>query len=127
HGPIMGIDYSGIIHKWSWWHNATSSGNRTLQDDIAVIAGRLNAYDGSSGDGYRPDDHGGTLASATALPYFGATQSIMGIVERMEDVDMFSFQSTGGRYSIVAGRDAPSGVDVKLSIYDAAGEMIAYE
>jgi fibronectin type 3 domain-containing protein len=125
HGPIMGVDYSGVIHKWTWWHNSTSGGATSLQDDMAVIASDL---DNLGGDGYRPDIHGSVMnAGTTALQTFGSTQSIVGIIERLSDVDAFKFTSTGGRYAIVAGRDAPSGVDLKLSIYNASGQLIATE
>ena len=55
------------------------------------------------------------------------TQSAVGIIERLSDADAFSFTSSGGRYSITAGRDAPSGVDLKLSIYNSSGTLIASE
>jgi fibronectin type 3 domain-containing protein len=125
HGPIMGIDYSGIIHKWTWWHDSSGDGAYTLQDDMRVIT---NDLDNFGGDGYRPDDFSGTMnASTTALTAFGVTQSRVGIIERLTDSDAFAFTSTGGRYAIVAGRDAPSGVDLKLSIYNAAGQLLASE
>ncbi len=37
------------------------------------------------------------------------------------------FLSTGGTYNISIGRDNPSGVDTKVTIYDAAGNMLAYD
>ena len=55
------------------------------------------------------------------------TQSATGIIERLTDADSFSFTSSGGRYSISAGRDAPSGVDLKLSIYNSSGTLLAVE
>ncbi len=39
----------------------------------------------------------------------------------------FSFNSTGGTYNISVGRDNPSGVDVKVSIFDANGNLLAFE
>jgi VCBS repeat-containing protein len=126
HGPLMGVDYDGVIHKWTTWHR-TGDNPGTRQDDMAVIAGDLDNY---GGDGYRPDDFGGTagsIANATPLAVTGVTQAITGIVERLTDVDTFSFTSTGGRYAIAAGHDNPSGVDLKLSIYNSSGTLVATE
>ena len=122
HGPIMGIDYSGIIHKWTTWHSRT--GANVLQDDMAVIAADLDNF---GGDGYRADDVGGSIATAMALTTIGTTQAKVGIIERLTDVDVFSFASVGGTYSILVGRDNPSGVDVKVSILDATGAVLSQE
>jgi fibronectin type 3 domain-containing protein len=122
HGPIMGIDYAGIIHKWTTWHNR--NGATVLQDDMAVITADLDNY---GGDGYRTDDFGGSIATAAALTTIGTTQASVGIIERLTDVDMFSFASVGGTYSILVGRDNPSGVDVKVSVLDATGAVLAQE
>ena len=122
HGPLMGVDYSGIIHKWTTWHRANSTTG--IQDDIAVIAGDLDNF---GGDGFRADDFGGTIAAATKLITSGPTQAIVGIIERLADVDMFSFDSLGGYYNIMVGRENPSGVDVRVSIFDAIGNLMASE
>lgn len=123
HGPIMGIDYSGTIHKFFLGHNATSTGVTTLQDDIAIIAAEIAAQAG--GDGFRIDDFGNSIATAAALPTSGAAQWSSAIIERMGDVDAFSFTSAGGMYALSAAPDAPSGVDLKLEIYAADGTLIA--
>lgn len=121
HGPLMGLDYTGVIHKWSAWHDSTDVA--TLQDDMARIAADLDNF---GGDGYRPDDFNGTIATATPLTVVDSTtQSRVGIIERLTDADAFSFSSDGGRYAIMVGRDAPSGVDVKISVYDSAGILLA--
>lgn len=85
-----------------------------------------NAYTGYTGDGYRPDDYAGTPAAATAMTFDGATQSVTGIIERLSDADAFSISvSDAGRYTISATREEPAGVDVKLSIYDSTGVLVA--
>ena len=125
HGPIMGVDYSGVIHKFTWLHPTSSPS--TLQDDIARIAGviKSHAATGYTGDGFRPDDYGGTIATATALAVDGNLQTITGIIERPTDLDAFSFLVTGGRYLVSALHDNPSGVDLTLSIYDSSGLLLA--
>ncbi len=122
HGPIMGLDYTGVIHKWTTWHNRNAA--NVLQDDMAVIAADLDNY---GGDGYRLDDFAGTIATAAPLTAVGITQAKVGIIERLTDVNMFSFVSTGGTYSILVGRDNPSGVNVKLSVLDASNNVLASE
>jgi regulation of enolase protein 1 (concanavalin A-like superfamily) len=123
HGPLMGVDYDGFVHKWTWGHPSSSPTN--LQDDMAVIANKIKAAPGYTGDGYAPDGHGGTIAAATALSTSGVAQYATGIIERLTDIDAFSFASSGGRYSIFVTRDAPSGVDTTLSIYDGGGVLLA--
>jgi hypothetical protein len=123
HGPIMGVDYDGFVHKWFIGHNDTSPS--TLQDDIAVIAAQIRRFEPTGGDGFLPDDFGNTIATATPLPVRGAAQWTPGVIERLTDVDAFSFTSTGGAYAISATPDAPSGVDLKLDIYAPDGTLLA--
>ena len=128
HGPLMGVDYSGTIHKWTMGRVSSSAG--AIQDDMATIANRIKnaAGAGYTGDGYRPDDFGNTIATATPLQFTGNTQSIVGIIERLNDADAFSFVvSDFGRFNISLGRENPSGVDAKLSLYDSSGTLIARE
>ncbi len=124
HGPIMGVDYAQSVHKWFIGFHTNSAS--VLQDDVATISGRINAYDGS-GDGFRPDEVGGTIASATVLTNDGTTQSAAGIIERMNDVDAFSFTvaSAANNTVITATPDSPSAVDLKLEIYAADGSLVA--
>ena len=91
-----------------------------------MIAGSIDAIDGA-GDGYRPDDQLGTsTATATALTLVDSTtQAKIGIIERLTDQDWYSFTSASGTYNILVGRDNPSPVDVKISIYNSAGTLIA--
>jgi len=125
HGPIMGVDYSGTIHKFINGHNSTSIGATTLQDDIAIIAAKIAVYQPAGGDGFRADDFGNSIATASALSTLGAAQWTSAIIERLHDKDVFSFTSTGGWYGISAAPDAPSGVDLKLEILAADGTLIA--
>ncbi|QOV89185.1 hypothetical protein [Humisphaera borealis] len=126
HGSIMGVDYSGTIHKFILGHNSTASGVTTLQDDIAVIANKIKPYQAVGGDGMRADDFGNTIATATALPVSGAAQWTSGIIERLTDADAFSFVvSSDGTYALSAAPDAPSGADLKLSVFTAGGELLA--
>jgi regulation of enolase protein 1 (concanavalin A-like superfamily)/fibronectin type 3 domain-containing protein len=132
HGPIMGLDFDGIIHKWSNWHGSlnftTGLPDATQrQDEVAIIAAALNAVDGA-GDGFRPDDFTGTsIGTATALTVTGNTFTKAGIIERINDSDWFSFTASGGAYDITVAREAPSGLDTRVLVYNSAGTIIASE
>ena len=125
HGPLMGVDYAQTIHKWFIGHPSSSASS--LQDDIAVIAGKIKARQPAGGDGFRADDHGGTIATARALtPAADSSRTIAGIIERMADIDVFSFTTTGAGVSVVSVVPTkPSGLDAKVEIYDAAGVLVA--
>ena len=129
HGPIMGVDFDGLVHKWSIGHPSdvyvgTPGSPATVQDDLFFISGQIRRF-APWGDGYAADDHAGSFAAATAMGRNGAVRSARGIIERQADVDAFSFTSAGGSYAIAAGRDTPSGVALKLEVYDAAGRLLA--
>jgi hypothetical protein len=120
----MGVDYSGTVHKWYIGRSSSSVG--TLQDDLAIIAGKIKTYEPAGGDGFRPDDFGNTITTASPLVSDGAgLQSASGIIERMSDVDAFSFVASGGGVGVSAIPTAPSGLDARLEIYDAQGNRIA--
>lgn len=125
HGSIMGQDSIGKVHKFFIGHNQTSSGVSTLQDDIAVIANKIKVYQAAGGDGFLADDFGNTIATATPLPVRGTAQWIPAVIERLSDVDAFSFTSSGGVYALSAAPDLPSGVDLKLEVYAADGTRLA--
>lgn len=118
-GFLMGVDYSGTVKKWSIGHTTNAS---SLQDDLAVIATDLDNY---GGDGYRPDDFGNTIATATPLIVSGAMQTHTGIIERYTDLDVFSFTSPGGPTAITVAPEVPSGLDAILEVRDGSNSLIA--
>jgi hypothetical protein len=122
HGPIMGVDFAQSVHKWFIGH--PSGSNSSLQDDVAIIANAIKTATGI-GDGFRADDYGNTIATATPLTANASgVDSATGIIERMTDVDAFSFSSTGGRTWVDVNPVGPSGLAPKVEIYDAAGNLI---
>ncbi|MCY2974021.1 MAG: fibronectin type III domain-containing protein [Planctomycetota bacterium] len=122
HVPIMGVDFAPRIRKFIIGHTSDAS---VLQDDIAVIASDIKARQPAGGDGFRADDYQGTIATATPLTFDSDVHYVSGIIERLTDVDAFSFASNGLPLSIRAAADTPSGVDLKLEIYDASGVLLA--
>ena len=123
HGPIMGVDYAQYVHKWFIGHNSNSPNG--LQDDLSIISGKIKAKEAVGGDGYRPDDFGGTIATATPLTVTGAIQSASGIIERMTDADAFSFAATTKRITLDVSPISPSAFAPKVEIYDSAGNLLA--
>ncbi|WP_162659645.1 FG-GAP-like repeat-containing protein [Tuwongella immobilis] len=129
HGPLMGVDFDGVVHKWIIGHPDNNPSliddpaPSLLLDDVAIIAGELDDY---GGDGFRPDEHGNTLATATALTVSGTDRLGTGIIERLTDADLFSFQiASAGRYLIASTPEYPSGIELKHEILDSAGNLLA--
>jgi regulation of enolase protein 1 (concanavalin A-like superfamily) len=124
HGPLMGIDFAGTVHKWFNGHPTTSP--LEVQPDVEVIASKIAPYQGSSGDGFAPDDFGNTIAAATTMTVSGAgLQTASGNIERLDDSDAFRFTANGGPLNIDATPVGVSGVDLKLEIYKPDGTLVA--
>ena len=121
HGPLMGIDYAQDVHKWFIGHPGDSAG--LLQDDVAVIAGKISAIAG--GDGMRRDDYNTSVARPRPLPGTGGTFAASGVIERLNDVDAFSFASPGGPVRIDVAPPDPVMLDAKLELYTRGGTLIA--
>ncbi len=120
--PIMGNSYSA--ERGLWWRGRDTR-NR-LQDDLAVITRSVNGF------GYRPDDHGGSIASATpmdAVPapeQFGPIFVADGIIGQITDLDVFSFTVEPGPISIVADvAEYGAMLDLSLLLSDSAGNLLA--
>lgn len=128
HGALMGVDYRKDVNKWTLGHPSDSASVHpasALQDDIAVIANVIKKYQPTGGDGFRPDDFGGTIATATALTASAGVRSKQGIIERMADVDTFWFTTAGVGAVISVVPTRPSGLDAKVEVFDAAGVLVA--
>ena len=122
HGPIMGVDFAQSVHKWTIGHPSNSA--TTLQDDLPRIASEIKPYQPPGGDGFRADDFGDTIATATALSLTGSEMTTSGWIERMNDVDAFSF-TIDGPFGIAAVPHGVSGVDLKLAVYAGDGTLLA--
>ena len=140
--PIMGVDFAG---KFSSWQEGFTGSGMNAQDDIAVIRNTListyNSFPGGTytGDGFRPDEHGNTLGSATPLSLSSSgnttTGSATGIIERYGDTDMFSFNWGGGDLSmtaeavknVAASPEYGSSLGMNLKLYNDSGEVIGQD
>ena len=116
--PIMGVGY---YQNLTTWHNGTSSlGSTTYQDDMSVISATNNGF-----GGYRSDDYGNTISSAT--PLSGTTTLTgSGIITRTSDVDVFSFQTGAGsvNFTINPAQYGPN-LDILAQLLNSNGTVIA--
>jgi len=117
--PIMGAGYYKSLVQWSRGEYDQANNQ---EDDLAIISGQ-------NGFGYRPDDHGSSMATASPLrDGFGITEiSAAGIIERNTDLDFFSFTiNVSGtiQLDIDPFRRSPN-LDILARLYDSGGAEIA--
>jgi hypothetical protein len=117
--PIMGNSY--LARRGLWWYGTSSVAATAIQDDMSVISSNSNGF------GYRADDYGGTIPTASALTLSGTTAvSGAGVIERTTDTDMFSFVSGGGSVSLSVNPSTAGGMlDAKIDLRDANGTVLA--
>jgi hypothetical protein len=118
--PIMGAGYSRQVVQWS---RGEYAGATNLQDDLAIITGSVTTpYTPlGNGFGFRPDDHGNTVETATE--FVGAELS--GVIEQSTDVDFFQF--TTFKKIVIDVQPAPLGpmLDIFAEILDTSGTVLS--
>lgn len=116
--PIMGVGYYQQLATWS--KGEYGSANNT-QDDLAIITNTSVNF------GYRPDDAGNTVATATAANQVGGSVTFSGVIERTTDVDVLSFTASAGNVTFAVNNATLSpNLDVRAEIRDAAGNVLAF-
>lgn len=114
--PIMGVGYYSNLVQWSKGEYA--SANNT-EDDLSIITS-LNGFD------YRTDDVGDSNLTAVAMQTDGISRSANGIIETRDDVDIFTFTTTGGAVSFtISGDSASQNLDIAVMLTDANGQTSA--
>ncbi len=115
--PTMGLSYYST--RGLWW-KGTSVTSSNIQDDMAVLASATDGF------GYRPDPHGGTIATAETLLPIGNALSAAGVIDTPTSVDDYKF-TTGSGLVTFNLNVAPYGatLDGKLQVLDLTGQMIA--
>ena len=116
--PLMGAWSTSRI---STWHNGQSTlGANIYQDDLAVLTNSTNGF------GYRSDDHAGSSGSATPLNFDGSYWTGAGIIESNNDVDVFSFSTSGGalRFDVDVASYAPN-LDAFVELRDSSNQLVA--
>ncbi|MBW3130416.1 GEVED domain-containing protein [Hymenobacter profundi] len=118
--PIMGVGYYVPVAQWSKGEYPYAN---NMEDDLLKIS-TMNGF------GYRADDHGNDLASATPL-VVGAGGVVsgaanQGVISTTTDVDVFSIKHAGGPLALSVRPDpAHPNLDVLLTLRDAAGTVVA--
>jgi hypothetical protein len=113
--PIMGDGYYKSLVQWSKGEYANANNQ---EDDLTIIS--------NNDIGYRADDYGNTTTAATLLTMDAAGNvSNKGIIERTEDVDMFSFITGGGPVNLIFNPNPyyPT-LDILATLYDSTGRAI---
>jgi hypothetical protein len=140
--PIMG---DNLASDRTTWHDGPINvrwvedfGAQWInQNNMQVIAAAIDGATNARDDGYRPDDHGNTMPTATPLaaanPRVGgkgpasALQSVTGIIHKTSDVDYFSFHVEGTtqvRFTVDVAPVGPN-LDIKLEVRNSRGKVIA--
>ena len=110
--PIMGWTNYGL----SQWDKGEYTRSNNQEDDLSII---------TTGHGfdYRLDDHGSTVATATALDAddVDLPPVVEGIIEQTTDVDYFSFTvpSDGDCVITVTPDNLAPNLDIEANIYDS--------
>ncbi len=115
--PIMGNSYSAT--RGLWWYGTSSDGATIMQDDLAVISR------GKNGFGYRPDDHGNTPATASAMSPVDGGLMATGIITTTDDIDYFSFETDTSQVTLTLTLPAQNNLDSRLELRDEFGGLIA--
>ncbi len=123
--PLMGVGYYTNVTTWDKgeYYGANNTGSSANYgagaDDLAVITTQ-------NGFGYRPDAVGDTISTAKPLTVSGAAVSATGIIERTTDLDVYSFTTGNGPVSLNIAPFTPGpNLDIKATLYDSAGNVVA--
>ncbi len=82
--PIMGSTYYNNLTQWSKGEYLHANNK---EDDLTIITTQ-------NGFGYRPDDYG----NPTPLVFSGSEANVSGILEKNDDIDTFTFTTSGGHF-----------------------------
>ncbi|WP_017294026.1 S8 family serine peptidase [Geminocystis herdmanii] len=112
---IMGAGYYQNLTQWS--KGEYLSANNT-EDDLSIITTQ-------NGFGYRTDDAGNTIATATPLILSGTSITGSGIIERNTDVDYYSFTTGTGPITLTVNpfTRGPN-LDILAQLYNSSGTLI---
>ncbi|MEI6686300.1 MAG: M66 family metalloprotease, partial [Planctomycetota bacterium] len=117
--PIMGVGYYQELVQWS---KGEYSGANNKEDDLDIIS-KLT----TNGFGYRNDDFGSTVATASNLNFSNSTTiSTTGIIETNTDLDYFRFNLAVGGAATININPAVYGpnLDIEAKLYNASGILL---
>ena len=110
--PIMGNSYYRNLSTWS--NGPNPYGCTALQDDLAILSGVL---------GYKADDHGNTVTSATTLSALAT-----GIINYNTDSDFFAVNASSPMVISVVPFNHTSNeganLDIQLNVFNKEGALL---
>jgi hypothetical protein len=132
--PIMGAYFADfeppfVDEELTQWSKGEYPDATNTEDDLAIITSR-------NGFGFRNDDHGNDIKTASTLKVADGNIMQNGIIERNTDQDWFSFATSGGNVTInadttnIGSPDMPtrgSNLALSLTLYDAKGNQLVSE
>lgn len=114
--PIMGVGYYKELTQWSKGEYAYAN---NTQDDLSVITTQ-------NGFGYRGDDYGNSISTASPASVSGNTLTAWGVIERSNDVDVFSFSTNTGTVSLSATPfERSPNLDISLELFTTSNTLLA--
>jgi len=118
-GPIMGAPFTKPLVQWS---KGEYPGANNPEDDFAVVANTISQM--TAVNGYLVDDVPNLVAAAKPLAFTSPIHQA-GVITSSQDVDVFSFKTKGGPFSITVTPDSPEpNLDPSLELLDSSGAVI---
>lgn len=117
--PIMGVGYYKQLTQWSIGEYRFATNH---EDDISIMVTQ-------NGFGFRSDVQGNTMP--TAAPLVVSNGNVLatlnnGVITNNQDVDFFSFSTTGGLVNLMVSQspDFPD-LDVLATLYNQQGQVVS--
>lgn len=121
---IMGVGYYVNVSQWDkgeYFGSNNGGANANYNkgpDDLNIIT----TYNGF---GYKADDYGDALATASPLTLVGSTISGSGLISKRTDVDYFQFTTGAGAVTLNVNPAAiGANLDIEASLYDSNGVLL---
>jgi hypothetical protein len=115
--PNMGAGYNKSIVQWSKGEYASAN---NPEDDIAIM-------DTYAGVDIIADSVGNTTTTATALSFTAQQAQARSLIERADDLDMFSFSTVTGNVTINAasqGVNSNGALNLRTRLYGSNGNLL---
>ncbi|MBL8820475.1 MAG: hypothetical protein JNL58_30910 [Planctomyces sp.] len=114
--PIMGVGYYQNLSQWSSGQYASAN---NLENDLSIITTQ-------NGFGYRVDDYGNSIVTASAANIVNSTTiDGAGVLEQNTDTDFFQFVTGAGSISLtVTPFEIGPNLDIQAQLFDSAGTLL---
>jgi hypothetical protein len=116
--PLMGASDWLRNQQLTQWSNGQYSGATNKEDDLSIITSQ-------NGFGYRVDDYANNRAAASVLPVRSGRIETYGIIETRNDVDWFSFTTSGAINLTIDPFVIGPNLDILANLYNSSGILIS--